>query len=389
MGLISLPIMLRYGYDRRLAAGVIAASGTLAQIIPPSLVLIVLADQLGQSVGDLYQGALVPALMLTGLYVAYVAVVSVVRPQWVPALPPEARTFGTAPLRDGSASGWGPGIAVLWRVARVMVPPLVLIFLVLGTIFLGIATPTEGGAMGAVGALVIAVINRRFSLDLLRQAMESTARLSCFVMFILIGSTVFGLAFQSVDGPKWVEHLLTSLPGGVLGFLIVVNLMIFLLAFFLDFFELAFIVVPLLAPVAVALGIDLVWFGVLLAVNMQTSFMHPPFGFALFYLRSVAPEIEYNDSVTGKKIAPVTIGHIYRGAVPFVLIQLVMVAMIISFPGLVSRPDDVAASIDPDAALRQMQDGSQAADAAAENEVDDPMKAMQQSIEADRQNAPN
>ena len=389
MGLISLPIMLRYGYDRRLAAGVIAASGTLAQIIPPSLVLIVLADQLGQSVGDLYQGALVPALMLTGLYAIYVAVVSVVRPQWVPALPPEARTFGTAPLRDGSASGWGPGIAVLWRVARVMVPPLVLIFLVLGTIFLGIATPTEGGAMGAVGALVIALVNRRLSLDLLRQAMESTARLSCFVMFILIGSTVFGLAFQSVDGPKWVEHLLTSLPGGVLGFLIVVNLMIFLLAFFLDFFELAFIVVPLLAPVAVALGIDLVWFGVLLAVNMQTSFMHPPFGFALFYLRSVAPEIEYNDSVTGKKIAPVTIGQIYRGAVPFVLIQLVMVAMIISFPGLVSRPDDVAASIDPDAALRQMQDGSEAADAAAENEVDDPMKAMQRSIEADRQNAPN
>jgi GntP family gluconate:H+ symporter len=199
---------------------------------------------------------------------------------------------------------------------------------------------------------------------------------------------VFSLAFQSVDGHKWVEHLLTSLPGGVMGFLIVVNVMIFLLAFFLDFFELAFIVVPLLAPVAVALGVDLVWFGVLLAVNMQTSFMHPPFGFALFYLRSVAPEIEYEDSVTGKKIAPVTIGQIYRGAIPFVLIQLVMVAMIISFPGLVSRPDDMAASVDPDAALRQMQDGAQAADAAAEAEVEDPMKAMQQSIEADRQKAP-
>ncbi len=390
MGLISLPIMLRYGYDRRLAAGVIAASGTLAQIIPPSLVLIVLADQLGQSVGDLYQGALVPSLLLTGLYVIYVAVVSVVRPQWVPALPPEARTFGRSPASAGSPSGRGPGIAVVWRVARVMLPPLVLIFLVLGTIFLGIATPTEGGAMGAVGALVIAVINRRFSLDLLRQAMESTARLSCFVMFILIGSTVFSLAFQSVDGPKWVEHLLTSLPGGVLGFLIVVNLMIFLLAFFLDFFELAFIVVPLLAPVAVALGIDLVWFGVLLAVNMQTSFMHPPFGFALFYLRSVAPEIEYEDSVTGKKIAPVTIGQIYRGAIPFVLIQLVMVTMIISFPGVVSRGGDRAASIDADAALRQMQSGSDAAAAATEpaTEIDDPMKAMQQSIEADRQKAP-
>ena len=391
MGLISLPIMLRYGYDRRLAAGVIAASGTLAQIIPPSLVLIVLADQLGQSVGDLYQGALVPSLMLTGLYVVYVALVSVVRPQWVPALPPEARTFGRSQAGSGSASGWRPGIAVVWRVARVMVPPLVLIFLVLGTIFLGIATPTEGGAMGAVGALVIAVINRRFSMDLLRQAMESTARLSCFVMFILIGSTVFSLAFQSVDGPKWVEHLLTSLPGGVLGFLIVVNAMIFFLAFFLDFFELAFIVVPLLAPVAIALGIDLVWFGVLLAVNMQTSFMHPPFGFALFYLRSVAPEIEYSDSVTGKKIAPVTIGQIYRGAIPFVLIQLVMVALIISFPDVVSRDAATTSSIDADAALRQMQDGSEANDAASQQpdtEADDPMKAMQQSIEADRQKTP-
>jgi tripartite ATP-independent transporter DctM subunit len=390
MGLISLPIMLRYGYDRRLAAGVIAASGTLAQIIPPSLVLIVLADQLGQSVGDLYQGALVPSLLLTGLYVAYVAIISIVRPRWVPALPPEARTLGRLPVRDGNASGWRAGMRLVWRVARVMLPPLVLIFLVLGTIFLGIATPTEGGAMGAVGALIIAVVNRRFSLDLLRQAMESTVRLSCFVMFILIGSTVFSLAFQSVDGPKWVEHLLTSLPGGVLGFLIVVNAMIFFLAFFLDFFELAFIVVPLLAPVATALGIDLVWFGVLLAVNMQTSFMHPPFGFALFYLRSVAPEIEYEDSVTGRKIAPVTIGQIYRGAIPFVLIQLVMVALIISFPGVVSRGGDKAASIDAEAALRQMQSGTDAADAASEPsiEADDPMKAMQQSIEADRQKTP-
>ena len=391
MGLISLPIMLRYGYDRRLAAGVIAASGTLAQIIPPSLVLIVLADQLGQSVGDLYQGALAPSLLLTGLYVAYVAVISVVRPQWVPALPPQARTFGRSPLSDTGARGWRPGLAVLWRVARVMVPPLVLIFLVLGTIFLGIATPTEGGAMGAVGALIIAVVNRRFGVSLLRQAMESTARLSCFVMFILIGSTVFSLAFQSVDGPRWVEHLLTSLPGGVLGFLIVVNAMIFFLAFFLDFFELAFIVVPLLAPVATSLGIDLVWFGVLLAVTMQTSFMHPPFGFALFYLRSVAPEIEYQDSVTGKKISPVTIGQIYRGAIPFVLIQLVMVALIISFPGVVSRGGNNAERIDADAALRQMQDGAASSDAASQSgtEADDPMKAMQQSIEADRQKAPN
>jgi len=395
MGLISLPIMLRYGYDRRLAAGVIAASGTLAQIIPPSLVLIVLADQLGQSVGDLYQGALVPALLLTGLYVVYVAVISLVRPQWVPALPPEARTLG----RQRSGSGVTPSrkaqARLVWRVAAVLVPPLALIFLVLGTIFLGIATPTEGGAMGAVGALIIALSNRRLSLALMRQAMESTARLSCFVMFILIGSTVFSLAFQSVDGPKWVEHLLISLPGGVLGFLIVVNLLIFGLAFFLDFFELAFIVVPLLAPVATSLGIDLVWFGVLLAVNMQTSFMHPPFGFALFYLRSVAPEIEYADPVTGKKTAPVTIGQIYRGAIPFVLIQLVMVALIISFPGVVSRNIDTASGIDADAALRQMQtrtEAVEAAEAAASDPgatEDDPMKAMQQSIEADRRKAPN
>jgi GntP family gluconate:H+ symporter len=248
--------------------------------------------------------------------------------------------------------------------------------------------------MGAVGALVIALFNRRLSLPLMRQAMESTARLSCFVMFILIGSTVFSLVFQSVDGPKWVEHLLISLPGGVLGFLIVVNLLIFGLAFFLDFFELAFIVVPLLAPVATSLGIDLVWFGVLLAVNMQTSFMHPPFGFALFYLRSVAPEIAYADPVTGKKMAPVTIGQIYRGAIPFVLIQLVMVALIISFPGVVYRSSDTASSIDADAALRQMQTRTEAVDAADAAASDsgaseeDPMKAMQQSIEADRRKTP-
>ncbi|MDO9236037.1 MAG: TRAP transporter large permease subunit [Aquabacterium sp.] len=381
MGLISLPIMLRYGYDRRIAAGTIAASGTLAQIIPPSLVLIVLADQLGQSVGTLYQGALVPALMLTGLYVVYIAVISVVRPQWVPAMPASARTM----FRDSSGSGWKTRVQLGARVIFVLIPPLALIFLVLGTIFLGVATPTEGGAMGAAGALAIAIARRRLDLPLLRQAMESTTRLSCFVLFILIGSTVFSLAFQAVDGPKWVEHLLTGLPGGVLGFLIVVNLLIFLLAFFLDFFELAFIVVPLLAPVATALGIDLVWFGVLLAVNMQTSFMHPPFGFALFYLRSVAPDREYTDAITGQRIAPITIGQIYRGAIPFVLIQLAMVATIIAFPGMVSRSHDAATHIDADAVLRQMQTEQNAADAAEE----DPMKALQESVEADRKAPPS
>ena len=322
MGLISLPIMLRYGYDRRIATGVIAASGTLAQIIPPSLVLIVLADQLGRSVGDMYTGALVPGLILTSLYVVYVMGVSIIYPQALPALPLEART-----LR---------GVALARKVLVSLIPPLVLIFLVLGTIFLGIATPTEGGAMGAVGALVLAFINRQLSLSVLKQAMDSTAKLSSFVLFILIGSTIFSLVFRSVNGDLWVENLLTGLPGGQLGFLIVVNIVMFVLAFFLDFFELAFILVPLLAPVADKLGIDLIWFGVLLAVNMQTSFMHPPFGFALFYLRSVAAKEDYKDKITGQRIEKVATSQIYWGAMPFIVIQLIMVAIIIVFPGVVS-----------------------------------------------------
>jgi len=386
MGLISLPIMLRYGYDRRLASGVIAASGTLAQIIPPSLVLIVLADQLGRSVGDLYRGAFVPGFVLTGLYIAYVLVVSLWRPAMAPALPPEARTLreagGASGLRSlgvlaalalAAALGYaytrpdemhidervvfslsiGVGVAFVLalanrllrlgllskaaeRVTFVLIPPLALIFLVLGTIFIGVATPTEGGAMGAVGALAMALARRRLDLRLLRQAMDTTMKLSSFVIFIVIGSTVFSLSFQGVDGPKWVEHLLTSLPGGQLGFLLAVNILVFVLAFFLDFFELSFIVVPLLAPVADKLGIDLVWFGVLLAVNMQTSFMHPPFGFALFFLRSVAPATDYKDRVSGRTVARVTTGQIYWGAVPFVVIQIAMVVLIIAFPGLVS-----------------------------------------------------
>jgi len=321
MGLISLPIMLRYGYDRRLASGVIAASGTLAQIIPPSLVLIVLADQLGRSVGDMYEGAIVPGLVLTGLYAAYVMGVAVFRPAWAPALPLEARS-----LR---------GLALLRRVIVSLMPPLILIFLVLGTIFIGVATPTEGGAMGASGALILALLNRRLTWSLLKQAMDTTAKLSSFVVFILIGSTVFTLVFRGVDGDLWVDHLLTSVPGGELGFLIVVNILVFFLAFFLDFFELAFIVVPLLAPVADKLGIDLIWFGVLLGVNMQTSFMHPPFGFALFFLRSVAPASEFLDKITGRRTAPVTTGQIYWGAVPFVGIQIVMICLVIAFPSMV------------------------------------------------------
>jgi len=332
MGLISLPIMLRYGYDARVATGVIAASGTLAQIIPPSLVLIIMADQLGRSVGDMYQGALAPGLLLTALYAGYVMLVSVVFPKAVPALPLSARTLHGFPL--------------IVRVCTALLPPLVLIFLVLGTIFLGIATPTEGGAMGAAGALVLAVIRRKLSWPLLSQAMESTARLSSFVLFILIGSTVFGLVFRGVNGDLWVEHLLTALPGGATGFLVVTNLLIFVLAFFLDFFELAFILVPLLAPVADKLGIDLIWFGVLLAVNMQTSFMHPPFGFALFFLRSVAPRTDTIDRITGRLIPKVTTGQIYWGAVPFVLIQLLMVSLVIAFPNLVLGSIEKAEAVD-------------------------------------------
>ncbi len=317
MGLISLPIMLRYGYDKRIACGVIAASGTLAQIIPPSLVLIILADQLSVSVGDMYRGALLPSLMLAGFYLLFVFMLTLIRPGMLPALPAEARVL------HGKALWLKAGTSIL--------PPLILMFLVLGTIFMGIATPTEGGAMGATGALVLALIKRRLNLDLLKQAMDATTRLTSFVIFILIGSTVFSLVFRLLEGDLWVEHLLTSLPGGEIGFLIAVNLLVFILAFFLDFFEIAFIIVPLLAPVAVTLGIDLVWFGVLLGINMQTSFMHPPFGFALFYLRSVAPRT-------------VRTSDIYWGAIPFVLIQLVMVALVLTFPGLVGKHDETVDS---------------------------------------------
>jgi TRAP-type mannitol/chloroaromatic compound transport system permease large subunit len=386
MGLISLPIMLRYGYDRRFASGVIAASGTLAQIIPPSLVLIIMADQLGRSVGDMYAGAFIPGICLAGLYAVYALGVAIFKPAWAPALPLDARRLREA---DGSSGTWsfvvlasistvaaiafdkyyyvptypeamlderlvlaagaGAGFALacallnrmfklrfLSRLAEqvifVLIPPLGLIFLVLGTIFLGWATPTEGGAMGAAGALVMALVRGRLSFKLTRQAMETTAKLSTFVVFILIGARVFSLTFYGVNGHVWVEHLLLNLPGGQLGFLIVVNILVFLLAFFLDFFELSFIVVPLLGPVAEKLGIDLIWFGVLLGVNMQTSFMHPPFGFALFYLRSVAPARDYIDKLTGLRMSPVTTGQIYWGAIPFVLIQLVMVGLLIAFP---------------------------------------------------------
>jgi tripartite ATP-independent transporter DctM subunit len=320
MGMISLPIMMRYGYDMRIATGVIAASGTITQLIPPSLVLIILGDQLGRSVGDMYAGAIGPSILQILLFVGFIAVVSIVAPHKVPPLPEEART----------QRGW----PLIWRVAKGMVPSLVLIFLVLGTIGLGLATPTEAGAMGAVGAIALAIANGRYSWRLLREAMANTMRITAMVIFILVGATVFSLVFQGVDGGLWLEHLLSHLPGGQLGFLLFVNVFVFFLAFFLDFFEIAFIIVPLLAPVAAKLGIDLVWFGVLLCINLQTSFMHPPFGFALFYLRGIAPK-------------SVKTSDIYWGAIPWLVLQLALVAVVILWPESVTYWIDAGSNVDP------------------------------------------
>ncbi len=462
MGLISLPIMLRYGYNRSIATGTITASGTLAQAIPPSLVLIVLADQLGRSVGDMYAGALIPGLLLVGLYLLFIAAVAVLRPAWVPALPLEARIYregngasghrslllllvvcaaagvAWAQVHEGLINGWtgrstpapgdetfilsmtvasvlGLALALANRVLRfgllsrlaeqvtfVLIPPLVLIFLVLGTIFLGVATPTEGGAMGAVGALVMAFARRQLSLKLMRQALDSTAKLSTFVMFILIGSTVFSFTFNAADGHFWVEALFKQLPGGQLGFLFVVNLLVFVLGMFIDFFEIAFIVVPILAPVADKLGIDLIWFGVILAMNLQTSFLTPPFGFALFYLRSVAAKVDYQDRVTGATIPAVTTAQIYKGSIAFIVLQLCMVAAVVAFPELVSSGIQKTETIDADKALESMglpepepappeatEEAASAPDAAASEPGsappgdDDPMKALEESMKKD------
>ncbi|HVT54826.1 MAG TPA: TRAP transporter large permease subunit, partial [Xanthobacteraceae bacterium] len=399
MGLISLPIMLRYGYDRRVATGIIAASGSLAQIIPPSLVLIVMADQLGRSVGDMYEGAFIPGIVLAGLYALYVFVITIVFPKATPGLPAEAigyrepngergltslailavasAVFAWLVMRHSESHGadfvvlslfvaivFAFAVAVInWVIARVtgirllsdmaqqvtfvMVPPLFLIFLVLGTIFIGLATPTEGGAMGASGALLLAFFKRRLTWTMVKQATEATAKLSSFVMFILLGARTFSLTFYGVDGHRWVEHLLISLPGGQTGFLVFVNIFVFFLAFFLDFFEIAFIVIPLLAGPAEKLGVDLIWFGVILGVNMQTSFLHPPFGFALFYLRSVAPKESYIDRITGKRTDGVTTGQIYWGAIPFVFIQCIMVALVIFFPAMVMHYKGLGTGVDP------------------------------------------
>ncbi len=309
MGMISLPIMLRYGYDSSLATGIIAASGTLGQVIPPSVVLIVLGDQLGVSVGDLFLGSLLPGLALAGMYLLYTIGVAIAKPKMAPALPPEMLTLSTNQLA--------------LRVLKVMLPPLVLILVVLGSIFAGVATPTEAGTMGVVGALVLAAINRRLSLRILAEATRSSVELTTMVMILLLGATVFSLVFRGLGGDELVKNVLLNLPGGVVSFLIFVNVLVFILGFFLDYFEIVFIIVPLMAPVAVQLGYDLVWFGVMLGVNLQTSFLTPPFGFSLFYLRGVAPP---EVPTTG----------IYRGVIPFILIQLTALLLIIRFPGLVT-----------------------------------------------------
>ena len=391
MALIALPVMMRYKYNMRYATGILAASGTITQLVPPSLVLIVLADQLGKSVGDMYLGAWGPSLIQVGLFILYTFLLGIFKPEWVPGVPKEDRTL----------QGWA-----LWKKCLLgIIPAGVLIFLVLGTMLMGLATPTEAGAMGTVGALVLAVLrdpglgktgNRVFLVTLaatgiatiigffafkslpfriaiavayagfvwllirsatlpelrrlVKLAFEMTMRLTAMVVFILIGSTCFSTVFQGVNGGPWLEHMLLGIPGGVWGFLIAVNLFVFFIAFFLDFFEIAFIIVPLLAPIAKTLltplvGADaaLIWFGVMLCVNLQTSFMHPPFGFALFYLRGVAPkEVKSSD--------------IYWGALPFVAIQLVLVALVIAFPKQVTMFLDKPIDVDLDKVKIEIQD---------------------------------
>jgi TRAP-type mannitol/chloroaromatic compound transport system permease large subunit len=463
MGLISLPIMLRYGYSRVIATGAITASGTLAQAIPPSLVLIVLADQLGRSVGDMYAGALVPGLLLVGLYVLFIVVVAIFKPAMVPALPPEARIYREANGKSGHVSlafllilctvvgyAWAlahnsimgawlgrdqaapgdevvimsmtvaslvalalaivnrlTGMGLLSKLAEqvtfVLMPPLILIFLVLGTIFLGVATPTEGGAMGALGALILAMGKRRLGKDLLNQALESTAKLASFVLFILIGSTVFSFTFNAADGHIWVEHLFVDMPGGAIGFLIVVNLLIFILGCFIDFFEIAFIVIPILAPVAEKILPGLVpgmtpdqamiWFGVIVAMNLQTSFLTPPFGFALFYLRSVAPKNDYKDRVTGENIRAVSTTEIYKGSIAFIILQLIMVAAIIAVPSLVTGGLQEGVKVDAEAALEQMLESEGQTQEGQTDELkpegdagseDDPAKALEAEMKAEK-----
>jgi len=336
MAMISLPVMIRYGYDMKYATGVLAASGTITQLVPPSLVLVVMADQLGQSVGDMYKGAWGPSILQILFFAIYTFILGRIYPHHVPGVPREARTL----------QGWA-----LWKKClRGIIPSAILIFTVLGSmgglpgINVAIATPTEAGAMGAVGAFILAGIHGRLNWPLIKDAMGGTMRITAMVVFILIGSRVFSLVFQGVDGGKWIEHLLSDLPGGQVGFLIVVNIFIFFLAFFLDFFEIAFIILPMLGPVAAKMGIDQIWFGVLLCVNMQTSFMHPPFGFALFYLRGISDTLFKSGDISKK----VESRDIYLGAIPWVILQLLLVVVVIFVPETVTTFLDKAEKVDLD-----------------------------------------
>jgi tripartite ATP-independent transporter DctM subunit len=336
MAMISLPVMIRYGYNMKYATGVLAASGTITQLVPPSLVLVVMADQLGQSVGDMYKGAWGPSILQILFFAIYTFILGRIYPHHVPGVPREARTL----------QGWA-----LWKKClRGIIPSAILIFTVLGSmgglpgINVAIATPTEAGAMGAVGAFILAGIHGRLNWPLIKDAMGGTMRITAMVVFILIGSRVFSLVFQGVDGGKWIEHLLSDLPGGQVGFLIVVNIFIFFLAFFLDFFEIAFIILPMLGPVAAKMGIDQIWFGVLLCVNMQTSFMHPPFGFALFYLRGIADTL-FKSGVIPKKVES---RDIYLGAIPWVILQLLLVVVVIFVPETVTAFLDKVEAVDLD-----------------------------------------
>ncbi|MBW6456493.1 MAG: TRAP transporter large permease subunit [Trueperaceae bacterium] len=319
MGVLALPVMLKYKYAKPLATGVIASSGTLGQIIPPSIVLVILGDQIGVSVGDLFLGAFIPGIMLAGLFMLWVVFKAITRPLEAPALPPEARTI----------HGW----ALLARVIKNLLPPLILIFLVLGTIFFGIATPTEAGAMGAIGALALAVVNRRLTLTNLTSTMDQTVRLTSMVFIILTGATAFGMVFTALHGERIVQDFLVNLPGGATGFIVFAMLVIFFLGFFIDFIEITFIVVPLLAPIALAFfgPEQMVWFGVLIAMNLQASFLTPPFGFALFYLKGISPP-------------SIKTHHIYRGVIPFIAIQLAMVIVIALLPGIVTWLPNLASA---------------------------------------------
>ena len=387
MAMISLPVMMRWNYNMRYATGVLAASGTITQLVPPSLVLIVLADQLGKSVGDMYKGAWGPSILQVLLFALYTFVLSRLRPNHMPGVPKESREL----------SGW----PLYRKCLRGIVPSAVLIFTVLGSmgglpgINIAVATPTEAGAMGAVGAMILAAMHGRLTWSLTWQAMLSTMRLTAMVVFILIGSRVFSLVFQGVDGGIWIEHMLTGLPGGQIGFLIAVNIFIFFLAFFLDFFEIAFIIIPFLAPVAAKMGIDLIWFGVMICVNMQTSFMHPPFGFALFYLRGISDTLYKNGSIPRK----VESKDIYLGSIPFIIMQLVLVAMVIFFPQTVTVFLDKEKVLDLNKASQQIQDmgtkrgyssepaaGTPAAKDASKDE--DPMEAVKRAVEADKAKKP-